>query len=79
MRAYRVSAQRDGVILKFMIAATQSDAKNKRKELMDSLSIKKNDVVIEEIEIPTSKHDLLDYINEQIGDAYYCGASYEQY
>lgn len=75
MRAYLVSAQPQGSIVKFTIASTQADAKEKRDALMDELGVKKKDCNIEEIEIPNSKQELLEFINEQISDAYECGAN----
>lgn len=78
MRAYLVSAQPQGSTVKFLIASTQADAKEKRDELVDDLGIKKKDVNIEEIEIPNSKQKLLDFINEQITEAYECGANASQ-
>ena len=78
MRAYLVSAQPQGSTVKFLIASTQADAKEKRDELVDDLDIKKKDVNIEEIEIPNSKQELLDFINEQITEAYECGANASQ-
>lgn len=75
MRAYLVSAQPQGSIVKFLIASTQADAKEKRDELIDELDVKKKDCNIEEIEIPNSKQELLEFINEQISDAYKCGAN----
>lgn len=78
MRAYLVSAQPQGSTVKFLIASTQADAKEKRDELVDDLGIKKKDVNIEEIEIPNSKQELLDFINEQITEAYECGANASQ-
>lgn len=78
MRAYLVSAQPQGSTVKFLIASTQADAKEKRDELVDDLGIKKKDVNIEEIEIPNSKQELLDFINEQITEAYECGVNASQ-
>lgn len=75
MRAYLVAAQPQGSIVKFVIASTQSDARSKRNELVSDLGIKKNDITIEEIDIPTSKNDMLDFINEQICMSYECGSN----
>lgn len=75
MRAYLVSAQPQGSIVKFSIASTQADAKEKRDALIDELGVKKKDCNIEEIEIPNSKQELLEFINEQIAEAYECGVN----
>lgn len=75
MRAYLVSAQPQGSIVKFTIASTQADAKGKRDALIDELGVKKKDCNIEEIEIPNSKQELLEFINEQIVEAYECGVN----
>lgn len=73
MRAYRVSAQPDGTVLKFKVAGSQADAKIKRDELIEELGVKKKDVIIEEIDIPTSKAELLDILNEHLEEAYEYG------
>lgn len=78
MRAYQVTAQPGGKVIKFAIASTQADAKAKRDDLVEELGIKKKDVTIEEIEISTSKNDLIEYINCQIEDAYSYGAKSSQ-
>lgn len=74
MRAYQVSAQPNGEIIKFLIASTQADARVKRDELISDIpNLKKKDVVIEEIEVPTGKSDLIEFINNAINEAYCCG------
>lgn len=45
-------------------AATQADSRAKREELVSLLGCKKKDVDITEVEVPTSKADLLEFINE---------------
>lgn len=45
-------------------AATNADARAKRDELVEQLGCKKKDVEIEQAEVPTTKAELLDFINE---------------
>jgi hypothetical protein len=45
-------------------AATNADARNKREELVEQLGCKKKDVEIAQVEVPTAKAELLDFINE---------------
>lgn len=59
MRAYKVSA---GIHIR--LAASQADARAKRDELVDKFNFKKKDVLIEELELPTGKAELLPAINE---------------
>lgn len=44
-------------------ASTQADARDKRDDLVGCLGCKKKDVEIGEIEISTTKSELLDFIN----------------
>lgn len=70
MRAYRVTATDTGTTLvATRYAATQADARAKRDELMAAFSLKKQGVVIEELDIPTAKADLLEFINELAAQA----------
>lgn len=76
MRAYQVSVQPNGEIIRFAIATTQADARIKRDELISGMEgIKKKDVIIEGLDIPTGKSDLIEFINGVINDAYDCGQS----
>lgn len=45
-------------------AATNADARAKRDELVEQLGCKKKDVEIEQVEVPTAKAELLEFINE---------------
>ncbi len=45
-------------------AATNADARTKRDELVEQLGCKKKDVEIEQVEVPTAKAELLEFINE---------------
>lgn len=70
MRAYKVTADvEDGekmtTVTKF--AGTQADARAARQALVDEHGVKKKDVSLDEVEIPTAKSDLLDFINGLIG------------
>lgn len=44
-------------------AATNADARAKRDELVEQLGCKKKDVEIEQVEVPTAKAELLEFIN----------------
>lgn len=59
MRCYLVQA-----LTNKRYAATNADAKVKRDEIMAKLGCKKKDVEIEQVEVPTSKTELLDFINK---------------
>jgi sensor domain CHASE-containing protein len=45
---------------------TQSDSKKARMELADQHELKKSDVEIEEVEIPTNKPGLLEFLNANL-------------
>ena len=45
-------------------AATNADARTTRDELVEQLGCKKKDVEIEQVEVPTAKAELLEFINE---------------
>lgn len=64
MRAYKVVAAEGDTTLGFRFGSTQADAKEKRDSLMEQFSIKKSAVLIEEVEIPVAKAELLAFINE---------------
>jgi hypothetical protein len=49
--------------------STQADAHAKRDALVDKLGCKKKDVEIEEVEVPVSKADLLEFINGLCAEA----------
>lgn len=59
MRAYEVKGNNGAV----RYGGTGADAKDKRDSLMDKYGLRKKDVVTIEIDIPTAKNDLLDFIN----------------
>jgi hypothetical protein len=59
MRAYKVEAEGHG----FRFGSTQADARAKRDELVEKFEVKKSKVTIEEVEIPTGKADLLEFVN----------------
>ena len=70
MRCYKVSAdvtaEVDGEEVEKTVvqyAGTQADARLVRDEFVDTHGIKKKDVSIEEAEIPVSKSELLEFIN----------------
>lgn len=61
MRAYKVNDKQKKVT---RFAGSQTDAKTHRDAIMEGLDVKKKDVTIEEIEIPTGKTELLGFLNE---------------
>ena len=46
---------------------TQSDSKKARMELAEEHGLKKTEVEIEEVEVPTNKPGLLAFLNENLG------------
>ncbi len=44
-------------------AATNADARATRDELVEQLGCKKKDIEIEQVEVPTAKAELLEFIN----------------
>ena len=64
MRAYTVTATDDDVQVAVRYAGTNADAKAKKDELVEKFDLKKNQVVIEQVEIPVDKNGLLEFINE---------------
>lgn len=63
MRVYEVSVIEDDEVLGTRYAGTQADARATRDELMSKFGVKKKDVSIKEIEVPTDKAGLLEFIN----------------
>lgn len=59
MRVYLVKASTGAK----RYGGTQADAKGKRDGLMEQEGLKKSSVTIEEVEVPTAKPLLLDFIN----------------
>lgn len=64
MRAYRVTVQSQ-----FRFAANQTDARRLRAELAAELGAAKRAGDIEEVEVPTAKSDLLQFINSLLDEA----------
>lgn len=50
-------------------AATNALSKTVRDELVVQMGCKKKDVEIEQVEVPTAKADLLEFINELAAEA----------
>jgi hypothetical protein len=69
MRAYQVTAKDGPTVLGTRYAGTQADARTKRGELMAQFDVKKNQVTIDEVEVPVAKADLLEFINELASQA----------
>jgi hypothetical protein len=64
MRAYQVTAADGDTTLATRYGSTQADARAKCDELVEQFNVKKSAVTIEEVEIPTAKADLLEFIND---------------
>jgi hypothetical protein len=58
MRAYRIDAP--GA---FRFAGSQGDASKRKAELVELRAVKRTQVSLEEIEVPTGKTELLDFLN----------------
>lgn len=69
-RVYRVTAQPQGVVLRFKIARTQAESREMRDELMAYFDCKKSDITIEELEIPITKNELVAEINSMLDETY---------
>lgn len=63
MRAYRL-AQADGYILGF--AGSHGDAVKNRMAQMEKHALKRSEIEIKEIDIPTDKTNLLTFLNELV-------------
>lgn len=72
-RFYCVSVQPNGKVLRFKLASTQTDARDVHNELMNDFSCKKSDIMIEQVEVPITKHELLISLNEMIDESYEAG------
>lgn len=59
MKSYLVSCPKG-----WRYAGSMTEVKEKRNELMEKFEVKKKDVEIAEIEIPTNKADLLIFLND---------------
>ncbi len=66
MRAYKISAVGDGKPLGF--GGSQAHAREVRDQVMARKELRKKDLQIEEVEVPTGKTDLLEFINGLLGD-----------
>ncbi len=69
MRAYKVSTNvqaedDDGYIKVTQFAGTQATAKATRRDFMADHGVKMAEVSIEEVDVPTSKGPLIDFVNE---------------
>lgn len=69
MRCYEVKTEDSSEIEVVRYAGSQADARKKREEIIQfveeaGLSIKKSQISIEEIEVPTQKGPLIDYLND---------------
>jgi hypothetical protein len=66
-KAYKVEAKEDrqvlGKVLGTRYAATVANSKELRDGLMSQFDLKKNQIMIEDCEIPSDKYGLLQFIN----------------
>lgn len=67
MRAYKVHVQYGIGMTATKYAGTQAEVREARRSFVDEFSVKKKDVTTEEVEIPTAKAELLDFINSLVG------------
>jgi hypothetical protein len=67
MRAYKVSTEHNnddgGKTPVFRYAGTNAEARQTRDAMVNDYGVKKKEVTIEDVDIPTSKAELLDFIN----------------
>ena len=74
MRAYRVSteippakgAEVQVSTTKVQYAGTNAEARQARETMVNDYNVRKKDVIIEEVDIPTAKSELLGFINDLI-------------
>lgn len=71
MRAYKVTASDDEGVLGTRYAGTNALARETRDQLVVQFGVKKKDVVIEDEDIPTSKNELFEFINELLAEQDY--------
>jgi hypothetical protein len=62
-KAYKVEAKDGEEVLGTRYAATVANSKELRDGLMSQFALKKNQIVIEDCEIPSDKYGLLGFIN----------------
>lgn len=63
MKAYIVEAKKGDTVFGTRYAGTAALSKSTRDELVESFNLRKKDVSIGDCEIPTSKAELLEFIN----------------
>lgn len=63
MKAYKIEAKKGDVVFATRYAGTAALSKSTRDELVESFDLKKKDVSISDYEIPTSKAELLEFVN----------------
>lgn len=64
MRCYLTTATEGGATLAIRYAATNALAKADRDHLKETYNLKQSDVSSVQVEIPTAKAELLDFIND---------------
>ena len=64
MRCHLITAKADDVVIARRLAPTTADARATRETLMEEFAVRKKDVEIEPHEVPVSKAELLEYLNE---------------
>lgn len=66
MRLYRVSLRTEERLIQGF-AGSQADASKARQTLVDKFGVRKAAVEIQEVDVPTQKAGLLDYLNKLVG------------
>lgn len=61
MRCYKIYVEDDVSVTR--VAGTMAAARQARQEIVDAGNYKKKEIGIEEIDVPTKKDELLEYIN----------------
>lgn len=63
MRLYKTTATRDGDVRQTLWAGSQAAAAADRKSLVSDAGFKRNEVNTEEVEVPTNKTGLIQFLN----------------
>lgn len=63
MRCYQVTASRGDEVIATRIAGTNALAKEARDALVEKFELKKKDVAIEGVDVPSQKDALIEFVN----------------
>lgn len=69
MKAYKVQAVEGDVVVATRYAGSQAQVRELRDQLMEQFDVKRKQVSSEEVEIPTGKAELLEFINTVAAEA----------